>query len=395
MKKKELANTGITLIALVVTIIVLLILAGISIMMLTGDNGILQRAASSKVNVDNSQIQERINLAYHSALINGQGDITEDLLEKDLSNEFGFRNIAYTLINSKDGKSWIVSINGTNVKETILKPSKLQTEPINPEVEYGYAEKPGVVDASSLVEGDIINYYYDKDKKPISCAVLYNDNVHGLQVVTLDSIKNITLGYDDTVKDPKADIAFENNAPSGYTNYVDSTDLLFEKARWSYNHTFQTLKEYAMDYIGNMAITAKCIGSPDNLLLEENQNVNMFSVNDDYKWFSNYNGKYKNGDKFDLGDELNKMTSLGILKTKTPCNYWISSRNINANTKNIIKFNINIVDSNEETVKKIGLLGYASQNGISISRKATRGGVYGFRPIFILRDDIQVEKTNT
>ena len=42
-KIKLKTNTGITLIALVVTIIVLLILAGISIQMLTGDNGILQR----------------------------------------------------------------------------------------------------------------------------------------------------------------------------------------------------------------------------------------------------------------------------------------------------------------------------------------------------------------
>ena len=41
-------NRGITLIALVVTIIVLLILAGISISMLTGQNGILNRASEAK-----------------------------------------------------------------------------------------------------------------------------------------------------------------------------------------------------------------------------------------------------------------------------------------------------------------------------------------------------------
>lgn len=35
---------GVTLIALVITIIVLLILAGVSIAMLTGDNGILTKA---------------------------------------------------------------------------------------------------------------------------------------------------------------------------------------------------------------------------------------------------------------------------------------------------------------------------------------------------------------
>ena len=41
-------NKGITLIALVITIIVLLILAGITIAMLTGENGILSNATKSK-----------------------------------------------------------------------------------------------------------------------------------------------------------------------------------------------------------------------------------------------------------------------------------------------------------------------------------------------------------
>ncbi len=44
LKEKQ----GITLIALIITIIVLLILAGVSIAMLTGDNGILTRTKSSK-----------------------------------------------------------------------------------------------------------------------------------------------------------------------------------------------------------------------------------------------------------------------------------------------------------------------------------------------------------
>lgn len=42
-------NKGITLIALVITIIVLLILAGITIAMLTGDNGILTKASDASV----------------------------------------------------------------------------------------------------------------------------------------------------------------------------------------------------------------------------------------------------------------------------------------------------------------------------------------------------------
>ena len=47
MSKKEL-NKGITLIALVITIIVLLILAGVAIVTLTGDNGVLSKAIEAK-----------------------------------------------------------------------------------------------------------------------------------------------------------------------------------------------------------------------------------------------------------------------------------------------------------------------------------------------------------
>lgn len=57
------SNKGITLIALVVTIIVLLLLAGISIQMLTGNNGILKRTALAKENTRAGTVIERIALA--------------------------------------------------------------------------------------------------------------------------------------------------------------------------------------------------------------------------------------------------------------------------------------------------------------------------------------------
>lgn len=62
-------NGGITLIALVVTIIVLLILAGITIAMLTGNNGIITRTNDSKVNQIEGQVYEEIKLAVQSAKI--------------------------------------------------------------------------------------------------------------------------------------------------------------------------------------------------------------------------------------------------------------------------------------------------------------------------------------
>ena len=58
---------GITLIALVITIIVLLILAGVSIAMLTGENGILTRTNEAKVSQIEGQVREEINLAVQAA----------------------------------------------------------------------------------------------------------------------------------------------------------------------------------------------------------------------------------------------------------------------------------------------------------------------------------------
>ena len=57
-------DRGITLIALVVTIIVLLILAGVSISMLTGQNGILNRAADAKEKTEISSKDDQRSLDF-------------------------------------------------------------------------------------------------------------------------------------------------------------------------------------------------------------------------------------------------------------------------------------------------------------------------------------------
>ena len=61
-------NKGITLIALVITIIVLLILAGVSIAMLTGQNGILTQASNSKDKTTAAEIAERVNVELNAQL---------------------------------------------------------------------------------------------------------------------------------------------------------------------------------------------------------------------------------------------------------------------------------------------------------------------------------------
>ena len=79
---------GITLIALVITIIVLLILAGVTIAMLTGENGILTKAKTADTDTKNAEAAERINMelqAFKTDIL-ANGSIQEDTKTKAKAN---------------------------------------------------------------------------------------------------------------------------------------------------------------------------------------------------------------------------------------------------------------------------------------------------------------------
>ena len=81
-------NKGITLIALVITIIVLLILAGVSIATLTGDNGILTRASDAKEQTEIAEIKEQIQTDILGEQAGNQGDISDGVL-KSILKKYG------------------------------------------------------------------------------------------------------------------------------------------------------------------------------------------------------------------------------------------------------------------------------------------------------------------
>ena len=81
---------GITLIALMVTIVVLLILAGISIGILTGDNGIIKQATEAKNETEIAEEKEIIGRATVQAAGNNRyGNIEENELQNALDSEIG------------------------------------------------------------------------------------------------------------------------------------------------------------------------------------------------------------------------------------------------------------------------------------------------------------------
>lgn len=103
MKKQN----GITLIALVITIIVLLILAGVSIAMLTGDNGILTKAGIARDETRDAEIKEALSLAA-STIMAEQKDPTTNA---DATAVMNYATIARFV--ARDNASSNATPNGT------------------------------------------------------------------------------------------------------------------------------------------------------------------------------------------------------------------------------------------------------------------------------------------
>ena len=120
LKERVNGKNGITLIALVITIIVLLILAGVTIATLTGDNGILTKAQNAKEKNAQKTVEEQINLAVQASRINEGLVIDKDILEQELTNNgieiTKSENDELPWTVKKDGYVYTISKNG-EVKE--------------------------------------------------------------------------------------------------------------------------------------------------------------------------------------------------------------------------------------------------------------------------------------
>ena len=120
---------GITLIALVITIVVLLILAGVSIAMLTGNNGILTQAQKAKSETEKAGDKEKIQLAVNSAKIENEGnqDLSQNGLQDEMDKEFGEGK---TVVRDNGDGSFTVSL-VDNKKDYIITSSGEITEGVN------------------------------------------------------------------------------------------------------------------------------------------------------------------------------------------------------------------------------------------------------------------------
>ena len=115
MKEKFKNGKGITLIALVITIIVLLILAGVTIATLTGENGILTKATEASKKTGQASAEEQVQLEV-TASIGTDGKINTGDLNDNLGNIEGLTHEGETIENNPiDSLPSTVVVDGNNV----------------------------------------------------------------------------------------------------------------------------------------------------------------------------------------------------------------------------------------------------------------------------------------
>ena len=212
LKKKE----GITLIALVITIIVLLLLAGVSISMLSGQDGILSKAGEAKQSASESEEYDKMALSVQEALVNGMGkiDLTEgsnenNSLEKALKKTYGeskMPDYKEGIITLSNGDTYSVTTSGSLKK--VITFSKTGNLVIGTEVTASNGEKFYVIG-----EGEVGTEVNEDTQNDILLLAKYNLKKEN---------GNITLKQDTDVDTFDEDTyAYSNACAFSCTNYWD------------------------------------------------------------------------------------------------------------------------------------------------------------------------------
>ena len=203
MKEILKQKSGITLIALVITIIVLLILAGVSIAMLTGDNGILTQAQNAKNKTEQASATERIQLAVMATSMNNNGYteiLDTDSFKQELQNQFGSEEVNAT--PNGDG-SFIVTVSDrkyyVNDDKTVISNDNI--------IEIGTEEElksfRDDVNSGNSYEGKVVLLTSDitlsENWEPIGYYSEETEDVHYLDVPVNKPFKGIFDGCNHTI----------------------------------------------------------------------------------------------------------------------------------------------------------------------------------------------------
>ena len=226
LKELKKSSKGVTLIALVITIIVLLILAGVSIAMLTGDNGILTQAKEAKEENIAGTEKEQIKLAMQSLKMRKQADnVSTTVVADELQNQLiadGAKNV--TVEDGENG-SLVVKYADSKNQYTVNQNGEIGENGETP----GGADKPG-----TETGGTLPSTAETKPFLPTGATVVEKDLNKG--VVIKDSNGNEWTW----IEVPKS--IYANTAYNGGTAPTSSTD---------YAKIESTMQKYAEAYRGS------------------------------------------------------------------------------------------------------------------------------------------------
>lgn len=157
---------GITLIALVVTIVVLLILAGVSINLVLDNNGIIAKSKDAKNNAIESDEKEKVEMAYVSAALKKLGDtVTAEELQTELDLSVGIGKTDVTT-NGDDTLNVLFSDteHNFNVDEGKVEKAKPITNNYGEDWEVAWTYTNGVwsnqINRGEKAEGDVVAKFY-------------------------------------------------------------------------------------------------------------------------------------------------------------------------------------------------------------------------------------------
>ena len=226
LKQRKKAERGITLIALVITIIVLLILAGVSIATLTGENGILTRANDAKEQTEIADEKEKVELSAVGALAKDNGgEIKREYLNDELTSYIGTEGTDYTLSETApfvvkyldSGRSYVIDENG-NVSEYV-----------------NIAEYVKI--------GDLVNYTPD-DKE--------EDEYYDKFGETYSGYANGNIGQDDTLKWRVLNINTDGTVD--LISDKPTSSLVYFKGARGYNNGVYLLNDYCKTMYSNSSL---------------------------------------------------------------------------------------------------------------------------------------------
>ncbi|MFR8233378.1 MAG: type II secretion system protein [Clostridia bacterium] len=287
---------GITLISLVITIIVLLILAGVSIAMLTGDNGILTQAKEAKeANIAGTE-KEQIKLAMQSLKMKKQADnvstiVTADELQNQLIAD-GAKNVT---VEAGENGSLVVKYADSKNQYTVNQNGEIGENGQTP----GGPDKPG-----TETGGTLPSTADTKPFLPTGATVVEKDLSKG--VVIKDSNGN----YWTWIEVPKT--IYENTAYNGGTAPTSSTD---------YAKIESTMQKYAEAYRGSYTDEWYSEAQHGFASAEEYNNHKNTMLKSVYENGGFYIGKYEVGTETLRTTEDAPLTTPVIKEGAYPYNY--------------------------------------------------------------------------